>query len=868
MTAIKEGGEQAGRTNEATTTILIVDRDQRAGMHLEGCLRNLGYAVCGRVVSGREAVERAASSRPDLALVDLALEGEVTGPEAAGRLRNRFDVPVVFLADRPEGAPGHLLQRGTAAHPLGYVLRPFAEEQLYLTLETALAAHARERQQRESEARPHREVDGLEQLNDRMRGVLDSMGEGVLVIGKDRRALFHNASARRMGGDLLLKPGVDDWVAEYGFFRADGVTPLPDAETPLALALRGTRADGVDLFMRGPMRPEGAYVSVSGQPLMGKNGLTEGAVLVFRDITKLKLAEAELQQTLQRQREQTRLMETIFSSISDAVVVADGNGKFTMFNPIAEQIVGIGMLDSPPDEWTERYGVFYPDKKTHVPTGELPLVRAISGHPTDEIELFIRNEKRPNGVFISVSGRPLQPRAGDHGGGVIVFRDVTRQKESDAALAETLEELRYQHELVDAAFRSISDGIVVANDEGALLYVNPAAEQIVGMGITDGPQEEWSQRYGTYYPDRETPMPTEELPLLRAIHRGESVDEEDLFIRNTNRPEGVYIRVSARPLLNDRGGIKGGVIVFRDVTARVFAEEALVEAFAEGRLEIVDTLLHNIGNAMTSVTTGIETVRHTLKNDRIGRRLEALADAVRTHRDRDDWMDYLRDDPQGRQVPSFILAIAAGHAKHTADLLATIGRVRDRAQRISEIVRTQKRFDGAAMERKDIDLHEALTAAVRVLRDSLAKRRIRTTINCRGAPHEIRIRESQFHQMLVNLIKNAIEAIDDLAAERGLTRRPSIAIRAYSEGKHLNLDIADNGIGIATKDTKVLFAPGYTSKPSGSGLGLHSAANFVIGSGGRIQPMSDGPGTGTTMRVMLPLSSVLPAATDVGESAR
>ena len=443
------------------------------------------------------------------------------------------------------------------------------------------------------------------------------------------------------------------------------------------------------------------------------------------------------------------------------------------------------------------------------------------------------------------------------GGGVIVFRDIT-QKQAEAELAQTMAELRYRNELIDTAFKSINDGIVVANVEGEFLYVNPAAEQIVGLGITDGPQDEWSEKYGTYYPDRETRMGTEDLPLIRAIHRGESVDEEDLFIRNRNRPNGVYIRVSARPLLDKIGGIGGGVIVFRDVTERVVAEEALARAFAEGRLEVVETILHNIGNAITSVTIGIETVRQSLVNDRVGRRLGALAAALTEHRD--DWIEYLRNDPQGRKVLPFIIELAAGFATRKSELIRTVGRVRDRANRIADIVRTQKALGTATMDRKDVDLHDTLASALRVLRESLSKRGIRTGIDCEGAPHEIRIRESQFHQMLVNLIKNAIEAIDDLAATHGLDREPQVRITARTEEKFLVVDVSDNGIGIRTRDTKVLFAPGYTTKPSGSGLGLHSAANFVIASGGRIEPLSQGPGKGTTMRVMLPLSSVVPPA--------
>ena len=189
-------------------------------------------------------------------------------------------------------------------------------------------------------------------------------------------------------------------------------------------------------------------------------------------------------------------------------------------------------------------------------------------------------------------------------------------------------------------------------------------------------------------------------------------------------------------------------------------------------------------------------------------------------------------------------------------MIKTVSRVRDRANHIADIVRTQEALGPAGTDYKDVNLREALAGAVRVLRDSLAKRRIRTSIDCRHAPREIRIRESQFHQMLVNLIKNGFEAIDELAAAQGGVRAPRIRLTAYADDRFLILEVADNGIGIRAKDARVLFSPGYTTKRSGSGLGLHSAANFAIATGGRIQPLSEGAGRGTTMRILLPLSSV------------
>ena len=691
-----------------------------------------------------------------------------------------------------------------------------------------------------------------------MKTVFDSMSEGVIAVDENRKLVFHNSVARRFGEELPVEGDIDKWAENYGVFQPDGKTLVPKDENPLKMALSGKATDGFEVMVHNEKMPEGvhAHVSISGRPLRGKAGALKGGVLVFRDITRLQHTEVELERTIAEQKDQALLMETILSSISDGVLVANANGEFTFFNPSAEQIAG-GVLDLKSEQWTGNYGVFHSDQKTRMSTAELPLVRAVRGEATDNVELFVRNEKKPNGYHISVSGRPLRTNVGGHGGGVIVFRDITRQKKAAAELEKTIEELRKQSELMETMFNSISDGIVVADVTGQSFYVNPAAEQITGMKIiADSPPEEWVKRYGLFYPDRETPMRMEDLPFLHIFSQGKSIDDADIFIRNHNRPDGVYVRVSGRPLLDNLGGIRGGVIIFRDVTERMLAEEALAQAFAQGRLEVMDTILHNIGNAINSVTTGIETVRQHLGNDYVGRRLFALASAVREHQD--NWSDYIENDPQGRKVMPFIVELSESFSKRNEELTKTVGRVWDRANHIADIVRTQKALGNPTTIRKDIDLPDALMAAVRVLRDSLNEKGIHTNIDCEDAPREIRIQESQFHQMLVNLVKNSIEAIDDLTVAQGLDETPRIQIRASAEDDFLKLEVSDNGIGIKSKDTKAIFAPGYTTKRLGSGLGLHSAANFVIASGGRIQALSKGIGKGATMRVRLPLSSVAP----------
>ena len=691
-----------------------------------------------------------------------------------------------------------------------------------------------------------------------METVFNNMDEGVAVSDAEGGMLFFNPSAERIIGLGVVESEPDEWSDIYGAFYPDQQTRVPTDQLPLVRALRGETTDGLELFVRNEKNTAGSHVRAKGRFVADNDGadnkVTAG-VVVFSDITEHKKQEARLEKTINELREQSQLMEAMFNSVSDGVVVTDTEGGFLFVNPIAERIVGMGATESPADQWSETYGTFYPDGKKLFPSEELPLARAMRGESVDDVELLIRNRERPDGVYISVNARPLRDEAGEMKGGIIVLRDVTKMKKTESELRQTILSLQNQTQFMETILNSISDGVVVADEKGNFTHFNPSAERIVGIGSTDTSPDQWSDQYGIFFPDRETLVPTEEVPLVRAL-RGQSTDEMNVFIRNPEVPEGVYLSVSGRPLRDDDGEAKGGVVVFRDVTEHMLAEEALTQAFSQGRLEIVDTILHNIGNAINSVAIGVGTVHEQLTKNASVRRLSSLAKALEAHRG--DWISYLQRDPQGQKVMPFILALADDFAQQNAQLKQTIERVDDRVTHIVDIIRTQKSLENEAMTRKLIDLREAVADAVKMLQESIAKRGARIQIDCENAPKEIRIQESRFNQMLVNLIKNGVEAIDDLANASGLREQPYIRIRAYVQEDFLVLDVTDNGIGIETKVARLIFSAGYTTKRTGSGLGLHSTANFVIGSGGKIQPLSDGLGKGTTMRVKLRLSSVTP----------
>jgi CheY-like chemotaxis protein len=138
--------------------ILIVEDEILVARDTENMLMHFGYEVVGIAGTGEEAVGLAGELSPDLILMDLRLGEGMDGIEAAGRIRELYGLPVIYVTAHADEAS---LKRAKMTGPIGYLLKPFEEKELRMTLETAIYRWEMDRELRKREAHYRTLVESL-----------------------------------------------------------------------------------------------------------------------------------------------------------------------------------------------------------------------------------------------------------------------------------------------------------------------------------------------------------------------------------------------------------------------------------------------------------------------------------------------------------------------------------------------------------------------------------------------------------------------------------------------------------------------------------------------------------------------------------
>ena len=115
--------------------ILVVESEAIVAKDIQNTLKSLGYDAPAIALSGEEAINKSEEIHPDLLFMGIVLKGEIDGIEAAEKIRNHFNIPVVYLAAYMDEKT---LQRAETTGPFGYILKPFEERELHTIIETTL----------------------------------------------------------------------------------------------------------------------------------------------------------------------------------------------------------------------------------------------------------------------------------------------------------------------------------------------------------------------------------------------------------------------------------------------------------------------------------------------------------------------------------------------------------------------------------------------------------------------------------------------------------------------------------------------------------------------------------------------------------
>ncbi len=191
--------------------ILIVEDESIVALDIQTRLEDHGFEVIGIVSSGSRAVEKAITEIPDLILMDINLKGSIDGIETASLIRRRIDTPVIFLT---AFADEKTLKKARISDASGYILKPFRENELLITIELAIKRASVKKK--------------IEENSNWLYGTLNNIQDAVLTVSDENRTIFLNKKANELLKNSVKKGEEfipDDFIFAEGertYFQFDG----------------------------------------------------------------------------------------------------------------------------------------------------------------------------------------------------------------------------------------------------------------------------------------------------------------------------------------------------------------------------------------------------------------------------------------------------------------------------------------------------------------------------------------------------------------------------------------------------------------------------------------------------------------------
>jgi signal transduction histidine kinase len=311
--------------------------------------------------------------------------------------------------------------------------------------------------------------------------------------------------------------------------------------------------------------------------------------------------------------------------------------------------------------------------------------------------------------------------------------------------------------------------------------------------------------------------------------------------------DGRVVQIAHEPLA---GG--GSVDTFADVTEQTRAAAQLAQANKQmveisrqaGMAEVATGVLHNVGNVLNSVNVSANLLSECARTSKASS-LARVVGLLREHQS--DLGEFVTTHAQGRHLTSFLEGLDRHLSNERQQTAVELETLRKNIEHIKDIVAMQQSFAVVGGIQEQVCVTDLLEDSLKMSSASLNKHGVEIIRDYRDTS-VIDIDKHKALQILVNLVSNAKHAcVESGRADAVLT------LQTARVGDRMRISVLDNGVGIVAENLTRIFNHGFTTRKSGHGFGLHSAALAARELRGSLTVTSDGSGRGATFTLDLPL---------------
>ncbi len=428
--------------------ILLVEDESIMAMSFEQSLKFLGYDIVGIASTGEDAFNKVIQLQPDLILMDIVLKGELDGIETASRIKEDYDIPIVFLTAHPEES---IINRAKLTSPSGYLIKPVEDAELKNVIDLALYKHDIENK--------------LKTNDDRLKVVLDSIDDIIFI--KDRNLCYIEINSVL---NKYFRVKREDIIGKTD----DELFNPKDVEHIRLIDERVLNKETIK-EETPPIGPYNTIFEIIKSPIHNNKGEVIGLCGICRDITERKKSEVALQDSKQ-------LLSNIIEFLPDATFAIDYEGKIIAWNYAIEEMTGIPQADII-GKGDYAYSIpFYGEPRpTLIDLVSLKDSKFSLNYNFIQVEdnnlcaeVFVPQLYNGKGAYLWIKASALFDSNGKQYGAIESIQDITERKKTEIMLKTSEEKYR-------AFFESDPDYAILIDLNGEIIDVNQAAMQMSGL---------------------------------------------------------------------------------------------------------------------------------------------------------------------------------------------------------------------------------------------------------------------------------------------------------------------------------------------------------------------------------------------------